>query len=445
MTFLLLLVNFAAIVYFVAIHSAWFVILPLLVIGVYVVVATHLWQEVGLRREHIMTFFSHHAFAFAWCCILLGIRWMGDIYGFDPIDTGMLLVWVNIVGWLGSYVVRYHEGKQLFHVGYFVSSMLAMWSLLDLVGRAANGIEVLMLWVSLTMALYAFCVFVLPAIGVEVDRRMSYPLFVTIHVCIMYIIYYYAGHDTYLSLVLAQVYLCAVYCLIRWIHRYSTQVSAPEQSDALFKHVLSGRRLSAHQSSDPIRVDMLLDAHAFLRRLDPTTKFIVSFFNIVLIAGQIRYFVWGYGTYPLARTEILLWFGIVVFFVNYLLLRSIDFYHAMQRAVAFLLINFGIYFTVSNVFGADILYLMTLGMIWSMLNSLAIFHARFFAEKGIFDYTDFLYWIGANVLSSLVNLYLLFFLPVSLQMRFSLAALYFGIQFFLLLSNVRHIQANIRE
>lgn len=185
---------------------------------------------------------------------------------------------------------------------------------------------------------------------------------------------------------------------------------------------------------------MVLDAHAFLRNLDDSTKFVISLFNIILIAAQIWYFVGGYGGYSLLRTEVLLWFGIIVFFVNYLLLRAINFYHSMQRAVAFLLINFGIYFTAGNIFGADVLYLMSIGMIWSMFNSLAIFHAKYFSEKGIFDYTDFMYWIGANVLSSLINLYLLFFLPVSLQMRFSLAALYFGIQFFLLLSNVRHIQ-----
>lgn len=243
------------------------------------------------------------------------------------------------------------------------------------------------------MALYAFFVFVLGAVGVAISRSMSYPLFVTIHVCIMYLIYYYANHDTYLSLVLAQVYLSAVYCLIRWIHRYSIQVTSPEQPQALFKHVLSGRRIATHHQGDPLRIDMILDAHAFLRNLDDTTKFVISLFNIILITVQIWYFVGGYGGYSVLWTEILLWFGIIVFFVNYLLLRTINFYHAMQRAVAFLLINFGIYFTAGNIFGADLLYLMSVGMIWSMLNSLAIFHANYFSEKGIFEYTDFLYWI----------------------------------------------------
>jgi hypothetical protein len=444
MTLLMVLVHGAAIAYFIAVHAVWFVVLPLVGFAGYILLATHTWTSRGIDRGDITSFFTHHAYSFARCCSMLGVRWISDIYGFDPVYTGMWFVGVNILLWIASYVIGYLEGKQMFHVGYFVSSLLTMWSLFRLPWWGESWLEITMLWVSMTMALYAFFVFVLGAVGVTISHRLSYPLFVTIHVCIMYLIYYYANHDTYLSLVLAQVYLSAVYCLIWWIHRYSSQVTSPEQPQALFKHVLSWRRIATHHHSDPLRLDMVLDAHAFLRNLDDTTKFVISLFNIILIAAQIWYFVGWYGGYNVLWTEILLWFGIVVFFVNYLLLRAINFYHSMQRAVAFLLINFGIYFTAGNIFGADILYLMSIGMIWSMFNSLAIFHAKYFSERGIFDYTDFMYWIGANVLSSLINLYLLFFLPVSLQMRFSLAALYFGIQFFLLLSNVRHVQKSSR-
>lgn len=179
----------------------------------------------------------------------------------------------------------------MFHVGYFASSFLTMWALFALPHGVEHGVEIIMLWVSLTMALYAFFVFVLGAVGIAISRNLSYPLFVTIHVCIMYLIYYYANHDTYLSLVLAQVYLSAVYCLIRWIHRYSLQVTSPEQPQALFKHVLSGRRIATHHQGDPLRLDMVLDAHAFLRNLDGTTKFVISLFNIILIVAQIWYFV----------------------------------------------------------------------------------------------------------------------------------------------------------
>jgi hypothetical protein len=116
----------------------------------------------------------------------------------------------------------------------------------------------------------------------------------------------------------------------------------------------------------------------------------------------------------------------------------------MQRVVAFLLINFGIYFSIVNIFGNDVVYLMTFGMLWSILNSLAIFHAKTFALRGILEYEDYFYWIGANLFATLVNLYFVFFLPVSAQLRFSIGAIYFGMQFFLLLYNMRFVQNNIK-
>ncbi|USN54747.1 MAG: hypothetical protein H6765_09775 [Candidatus Peribacteria bacterium] len=159
---------------------------------------------------------------------------------------------------------------------------------------------------------------------------------------------------------------------------------------------------------------------------------------------QIAVFVQGYGTYDVWWSELLLWFGIAAFFVNYLLLRTIKFYYAMQRVVAFILINFGIYFSIVNVFGNDVVYLMSFGMLRSILNSLAIFHAKYFSQQGILEYKDYFYWIGTNLLATLVNIYFVFFLPVSAQLRFSIGAIYFGMQFFLLLYNLRFVQTNIK-
>lgn len=50
---------------------------------------------------------------------MLGIWGISDIYGFDPVHTGMWFVGVNILLWIGSYLFDYQEGKHMFHVGYF--------------------------------------------------------------------------------------------------------------------------------------------------------------------------------------------------------------------------------------------------------------------------------------------------------------------------------------
>jgi hypothetical protein len=172
---------------------------------------------------------------------------------------------------------------------------------------------------------------------------------------------------------------------------------------------------------------------------------IISLFNVALIVGQVRVFLRGRGGGDQVTSQLILWFGIVAFFVNYLLLRTIDFYHQIQRVLAFILINFGIYLTIINLFGTEIVYLMSLGMLWSILNSLIMFHTGRLAKKGILEPADYLYRIGANSLVTLCNIYFVFFLPLSLQFRFSIGAIYFGIQFFLTLYNLRFVQGKISK
>jgi hypothetical protein len=73
----------------------------------------------------------------------------------------------------------------------------------------------------------------------------------------------------------------------------------------------------------PFQDDLVHDMYGFLEKLDDTTKFIISFFNIALIFGQVYMFVTNLGSDTAVYQEILLRYGIVAFFVNYLLLRQI--------------------------------------------------------------------------------------------------------------------------
>ena len=230
--------------------------------------------------------------------------------------------------------------------------------------------------VSLTMALYAFIVFIGRAIGKKIHHSMSYPLFILFTLSMMFLIYHYTHDDVILTLVLSQVMLMTLYCIIFGVYRYHDALEDHpiEESFTTLKRILSGKRLISKKPNMFVQADIIRDLHGFLQKLDGTTKFIISFFNIVLISGQIYLFLMNLGQGDTIVNEILLWFGIIAFFVNYLLLRQIDFYHTMQRIVAFVLINFGIYLTVVNIFGADPVYIVGVGAVWSFLNSFVMFH-----------------------------------------------------------------------
>jgi len=131
-----------------------------------------------------------------------------------------------------------------------------------------------------------------------------------------------------------------------------------DEDEELFKSILSGRSLYKTKLQLPLDSHILEDLRQFIHRLNSPTKFIISFFNIALVVGQVIFFIEHMSTSNVLLSELLLWFGIISFFVNYLLLRQIGFYHAMQRLVAFVLINFGIYLTIINLFGNDVTYIV---------------------------------------------------------------------------------------
>lgn len=440
MTLLFVARNIAFIVFFTLIGTRYLSFIPIFVGLLAFLYSSEqdIWDAMWtVTMKH---FFLRHAFAFAWVCMMFGGRGIADILGAQTWLVSLWLVWINIFLWIFSYAIEYDDGKEMFHMWYWIASFIALgttWSIVDNISVFA---EITMSWIALTMWLYAFIVFIWNALGKKVKHTMTYPLFILFTLSMMFLMHRRTQNDTVLSLVLSQILLMAMYCMIRWIYWYKDQLEDEplEANTAVLKRILAWKTLLKKKTTLPFQDDIIHDAYAFLAKLDDTTKFIISFFNIALILGQVYMFVINLWSDAVVFQEIVLWFGIVAFFVNYLLLRQIWFSHSMQRVVAFLLINFGIYLTIVNIFGTDPVYLVWIWTIWSVVNSMVMFHTWWLEKRGILEPRDYTYWIGANLLVTAVNLYVMFLLPLSLQLRFFLALMYFWVQLFLTLYNIRH-------
>ncbi len=425
--------------FFVFIGVWWLSFIPLFGLVIFFLYSQESAEsDQPISKEALTAFLSRHAFAFAWCCIMLGGRGIADIRTFNAWTISWRLVIINIALWILSYFLEYADGKEMFHVWYYVASFVFFWSIWALVDFETYA-NVIMSRVAVTMAIYAFIVCIGGALGKRIHHSMTYPLFITVNLCILFLIYRRTNDDLALSLVLGQVYLMILYCCIwRVGRRYESMVDPyVDEDEELFKSILSGRSLYKTKLQLPLDAHILEDLRQFLNRLNAPTKFTISFFNIALVIWQIVFFIQHMGNGEVVFSEILLWFGIISFFVNYLLLRQIGFYNAMQRLVAFILINFGIYLTIINLFGNDVIYIVGLGMIWSLFNSLAMFQTWRLQRTNILQHNDYLYRIGANALAVVCNLYFVFFLPLSGQFRFFLWLIYFGVRMFLTLYNLK--------
>ncbi len=112
-----------------------------------------------ISKEALTAFLSRHAFSFARCCIMLGGRGLADILTVSGWTISGWLVIINLVLWILSYFWEYTDGKEMFHVGYYVASFVFFGSIWMLAGFDVFA-EIIMAWVAVTMALYAFIIFI---------------------------------------------------------------------------------------------------------------------------------------------------------------------------------------------------------------------------------------------------------------------------------------------
>lgn len=68
-------------------------------------------------------------------------------------------------------------------------------------------------------------------------------------------------------------------------------------------------------------LDLLIDASTFIRSLDNASKAAMSFLNIALITVLMYVFFTPDPNMALWLHEVMFWFSIICFFINYMLLR----------------------------------------------------------------------------------------------------------------------------
>lgn len=443
MWLLLVLMHILFIVYFFTVWSRRVWLVPLLVLSLYVINFGQFVDAERFSRKEVQSLALKYALPTAWIAILLWLQGIWSLY-FSSVEVRWLLLVGHIVMRLGSYILNYHDGKRIFQLWYIVSlfgigvtvaPLLTGWTLL----------HIAMIGVVCTTVLYGAIIFILAPFLEEVlwyrevyGKGEGVAFFLLINLTLLIGIYGYTREYVTVALVLAQLYLMWLYVAIYFVWRYEDHIHerAMQEHDVL-QHVLSGKNILWQKK--PMTLDLLIDASTFIRSLDNASKAAMSFLNIALITVLMYVFFTPDPNMALWLHEVMFWFSIICFFINYMLLRVLWWYHGVQRVVAFFLVTFGVYVTVLHVFGQEAIYLLLFGVAWSVFNAIMIFHTRFFGLHEFFEPEDYRYWIGATLLATLFNIYFITLLPISGQLMFSLWCLYLGVQGVLSWYNIRYV------
>jgi len=129
------------------------------------------------------------------------------------------------------------------------------------------------------------------------------------------------------------------------------------------------------------------------------------------------------------QNEIFYWFGAIMYFINFLLFKKLNWFVVIQRLFAFFVINFVTYFTIIDIFWENYLFIAIWWIIWNLLATVVIL---FIWKKGsIFSGIDYLIWTIVNFIWVFVNIYFLFKIWLNTYLISWIILLYLGFYLFL--------------
>jgi hypothetical protein len=79
-------------------------------------------------------------------------------------------------------------------------------------------------------------------------------------------------------------------------------------------------------------------------------KILLALTNTVPLLFATYYFFSHLGSENYLQNEILYWIGAILFFINFLLFKKLNWFVTIQRFFAFFVINFVTYFTIIDFF-----------------------------------------------------------------------------------------------
>ncbi len=429
MALLLGLVSLAFIFYFFAIN-AWLVgLLPLLFCMLFLYNVVSGKHTSGTLKQ----FFSSQSFLIAWGLILLGIYGIMSFAGMDYYLIGMILIVINITGWIISLLSEYEDGKNIFHIGYYMSLGILLWNVAGTQSRLTT-LAVLLMMPIFTFWIYSFNVFVL-RIRAPIEKERESMTFLLFHLTIISFLIQFFLHNLFVGLALSQIYLLILYFSISFVQSYSRlSFELPEPN---VRDILAGRTILSRKK--PLKIETLLYFNDFIQRVPHSIRTALSALNILVILCII-YSFFTVGNPESIGMQLLYRCSIVVFFVNFLLLKKIRFNYKLQRYSVFFIVHFAVYLGIALAAGYQTLTMALCGIGRSIISAWLIFYSDFAIRRGILQKEDYSYRISANVVSMLINIYLIIILALPIQLSFSIIFFYLGLSFFLTLQTIKFVK-----
>jgi hypothetical protein len=117
---------------------------------------------------------------------------------------------------------------------------------------------------------------------------------------------------------------------------------------------------------------LILKILKFFLESPDSIKILFALTNTVPLLFASYYFFTHLQSGNYIQNELLYWLGAILFFINFLLFKKLNWFVTIQRFFAFFVINFVTYFTIIDFFGYNYLYVAIGGILWNLFSTVVI-------------------------------------------------------------------------
>jgi hypothetical protein len=420
----------AFIVFFYAI-GLWFVgFLPIILLGI-LFAYYGVTKDIKIKSSDLL---QRYSLVVAWLVILAGLVGICNFFGIDLVNTCLVLIWINLFLWLGSYVVKYEDGKLVFQLGYYLSIIFLIIVMSVFGGRIWFWNTFSMMWV-MQVGVSGFLIFL---VGLKEPMKdyLRYKLWIfSLWTIILVIID--QVKNFYIALTLNSILLTGVYYWILNILKHKPLTEEKKENISV-RRILAGERITKgkkHFSSE-----LQKTIYGFMANMPSRAKKLLELMNIILIIALIYYYVANIAGFANIN-HIFYRLIIIIFVTNVLLLKRIGYNSIIQNLIVFLVINFAIYISLFSYLNGDIGAIVSWAILWNIISASLIFYAHKIPMLAkIFTPLEYSYRLVATVAALVVNIILMRNTTLPGELIFFLVLLYIGLEGMILFYAAKYLQ-----
>ncbi len=369
----------------------------------------------------------------AWIVILIWLIGSLHFFGLNSIDISQIMIVLNLVLWLGSYIVKYEDGKAVFKLWYYLS-IIWLWILAYDMGWIMVFWKIFSMSWALHTAIIWFIVFII-WLWTEINRNIWYEFAIVVIWSIILIINHQI-QDLYMALFMSSLLLSLIYYIIYKIIQ-NRPPSEQQQKTISVRRILAWERITQYQK--PFKQQFHRKIYDMIIDMPRLIKYILEWLNIILIIVMISIYIYNIWKTVPTMHERLYWIIIASFVSNVILLKRINYTSTIQRLIVFAVINFAIYVSLFSIYDGNIAQITRSAVLWNIFCAISIFYLPKVHIGQYFKRIDYIFWLITTLLAMVFNISLFNRTQMPWQLLFSIIFLYVGIQWMTLFYATKHI------